>query len=338
MKNVSIFDFSCINGCGLFGKCVNINQCECKPGWKNSFDSLFFLEIEDLNDDEIFQTLPCSENPILLRTLYGVASVLGFLSIIYLFLEITRRPQLLRATAPLLAITSGTILGIYKNIRTGRENVFGNDYVIGVLVTFIIPGSMFAMLVFVNKYILFQTRLLKAEKSSKVTTWTYQVIAFFVTLVATIFLLLAVFLKDPKTRTLMLRFSASLCLLLCLWIIIVVRKQFSFFIVKLQEVRLSLLEDDIKDKLVWYFTFLMWFQISLFSLIIIVGVIGIASDSTLHLFTWFVVLIEYIMLIVYLGTSTIARKASRLHKKKRSKLLRSKSKPKFTLSDKLDNI
>lgn len=306
---------SCVDDCGLFGDCLT-GVCVCKTGWSNTFNSQFALSpTEFLDNDVNFMSLPCLENEKISKTLYGIHSISTVVAFLLTALAIRRKSQLKRAIIPFITLTAMFSLSVYKNVQRGRENVLANDKVIGLLLTFVIPGSMLSMLLFMNKYIIFRIKL---QSENEQETWL-QLRILEKTTACTfmfIFLALSVLIDDVKARNALFKVGLGFNILIMCWLIFETMIQFNFLVGQLVKVRNTLLAAEKKQKLMKVLRSIQMLIVINSCLILVVLITVLIK---VELFIWMFHLYLFAIYTTSVGMNVLYRMADRLNKSHKSK-------------------
>lgn len=304
------------NDCGFFGNCID-NICECDQGWKNSYDSLLHISSEVLINDTEFSRLPCTEHEVAIRIIYAGASLLAIVAIIDLVRSLKRKSQVKRAFPGILALLGAAILGIYRNVATGRGNVLGSDPLINIIVGVSFPLMALRSLVFVNKYITYQMKLINKTDTESLKAYIFNRLVIFFSIANIFILLTALFYrKEGVTRVNIFRLGLGIGIFMSVWVITVSYLQFTFFIKQLKDLSTTWLEDEDKALLIKYFTGIKWTICMIYIIFIGFALVSAASIRTLRLMLWLLPFVIYLLILGELVLNNLVRRATCVYKKR----------------------
>eukprot|EP00924_Labyrinthula_sp_SR-Ha-C_P011272 snap_masked-scaffold_48-processed-gene-1.94-mRNA-1 protein AED:0.15 eAED:1.00 QI:0/0/0/1/1/1/2/0/356 len=159
----------CILNCGIHGVCVQ-DQCVCNPGWSQSLDFAFFVQnrFDFVDDSGRFGQLPCDENLKVLRAIYVIGIIFALsVGAVYGSLVKNKR-QFFRLIPIFISVGMGVgCLGYkLKNLRE-VEVAYGINLPFTALGIGCATLGHFAFLIFIQKYIYFQTKMISVDSSHK---------------------------------------------------------------------------------------------------------------------------------------------------------------------------
>lgn len=272
----------CIDDCGLFGECID-NVCICRDGWKNSFDSSFKLDTNFVENDELFATLPCIENEILLKSLYVLSGVCSVLALIVYSLSVSRFSQFKRLLPLFLTFLGTQAMVIYKMVKfDGRSVVFGLDVYLSVSIILGFVGANIVTAIFLNKYLSYYTQL---DLITNLQAKQQYILMTVVTITFASLMTTSLFITNPDVKVVVFKVGLGLNTLYVLYVIYKVRKVVYCFIGKVDEI--SGINPVKKETIKRYFRCIVYVIQFHFLSTFVMGVVSLSSEPTLRLFIYF---------------------------------------------------
>eukprot|EP00924_Labyrinthula_sp_SR-Ha-C_P000749 snap_masked-scaffold_7-processed-gene-2.50-mRNA-1 protein AED:1.00 eAED:1.00 QI:0/-1/0/0/-1/1/1/0/350 len=152
--------------CGSFGDCVNA-VCVCEENWRQSTEFAFFFDARAGASDSDLGELPCDTNFILIKGFYGTITILATFTFLA-HIAFIRRWQHVKRLSFLLTAIILYIAGSTVRVMDPINNNFGETGNVTLIFSFGIFSANMASLVFFNKYLYFQKKMIKFSVTTEV--------------------------------------------------------------------------------------------------------------------------------------------------------------------------